>query len=299
MTVVDRVAASAAGASRAAGGARAAAAATARSRLTMASPVYRDSDAQFVMTVTAVRDLGHGLRRITFSANEFGDFRVCGADEYFGLVFPRGGAELTLPDPGENVRAAIAEMPDDVRPGLRWYTVRSQDPAASTIDVDIVTHGDSGPGSAWACTARVGDRVGFRSGGALYRGHECDGRLLLVADETALPALAAILETHPADADRATIHVELPDEGMLTAYPVIAGTDVTVHRRTDGIPGSALLPALRADAATRGLRDVEYAWACGESGLVTETRRHLVKAVGLDRHSVLFSGYWKLGQERG
>ncbi|MFC7490337.1 MULTISPECIES: siderophore-interacting protein [unclassified Knoellia] len=280
MTVLDRVAMKAA---------------TAYARLTMASPIYRESDAQFEMTVAAVSDLGGGMRRITFSAEEFANFRLVGCDEYFGLLMPRRGAALTLPDGSrENVRAAIADMPEAERPDLRWYTIRAHHAVNRTIDVDIVTHGDSGPGSAWACAAQVGDRVGFRSGGALFRGHECDGPVLFVADETALPALAAIVDAHPTVLDRATFHVEVSDEAILAAYP-LGGAEVTVHVRTDGIPGSVVLPALR-DAQ---LGKLDYAWLCGESGMVTEGRRHLVKSVGVDRRQVLFSGYWKLGQERG
>lgn len=264
-------------------------------RLTMASPIYRDGGSQFEMTVAAVSDLGGGLRRITFSAQEFGDFRLVGVDEYFGLLMPQPGATLTLPDGSrENVRAAIADMPEGERPHLRWYTIRAHHAVNRTIDVDIVTHGDSGPGSAWACAAQPGDHVGFRSGGALFRGHECDGPVLLVADETALPALAAIADAHPTVLDRATIHVEVADQAALTAY-TFGAADLTVHVRTDGDPGSVVLPALR----TAPLGDIVYAWVCGESGLVTDARRHLVKQVGVDRRQVLFSGYWKLGQERG
>ncbi|KGN37156.1 side tail fiber protein [Knoellia subterranea KCTC 19937] len=185
-------------------------------------------------------------------------------------------------------------MPEQDRPNLRWYTVRAHRPEASEIDVDIVTHGDSGPGSAWACAAQVGDRAGYRSGGALYRGHECTGRMLIVADETALPAVAAIIEQHPDVVERATIHLEVADKAALTAYD-FGGAEPHVHVRGDAEPGTAVLPVLR-DAQ---LKDVFYAWICGESGMVTEGRRHLVKTVGIDRRQVLFSGYWKLGQERG
>lgn len=280
MTVLDKVALKAA---------------TAYARLTMASPIYRDADSQFEMTVAAVSDLGGGMRRITFSADAFGEFRLVGADEYFGLIMPRPGAALTLPDgTRDNVRAAIADMPEAERPNLRWYTIRAHHAVNRTIDVDVVTHGDSGPGSAWAVAAKPGDRVGFRSGGALFRGHECEGPVLVAADETALPALAAIADAHPDVLDRATIHVEVADKAVLTAYE-LGGADVTVHLRTDGIPGSALLPALRA----ADLGHLAYAWICGESGMVTEGRRHLVRTVGMDRRKVLFSGYWKLGQERG
>ncbi|MFW5470581.1 siderophore-interacting protein [Knoellia sp. CPCC 206435] len=280
MTVLDRVAMKAA---------------TTYARLTMASPIYREGDAQFEMTVAAVSDLGGGMRRITFVADELRDFRLVGADEYFGLLMPRAGAALTLPDgTRENVRAAIADMPEGERPDLRWYTVRAHHAHNGTIDVDVVTHGDSGPGSAWACAATVGDRVGFRSGGALFRGHECDGPMVLVADETALPALAAILAAHPEVVDRATIHVEVADRAVLAAY-AFGGADVRVHDRTDGVPGSAVLPALRAAE----LGTIAYAWLCGESGMVTEGRRELVRHAGADRRHVLFSGYWKLGQQRG
>lgn len=282
MTVLDRVAMKAA---------------TVHARLTMASPIYRDTDSQFEMTVAATSDLGGGLRRITFTATEFATYVLCGADEYFGLIMARPGTELVMPDgTRENLRAAIADMPEHDRPDLRWYTVRAHHPESSSIDVDIVTHGDSGPGSAWACSAQVGDRAGYRSGGALYRGHECSGRMLIVADETALPAVAAIMAQHPDVVNRTTIHVEVAEEAALTAYDFgRADAHVHVHVRGDADPGTVVLPALH-DAP---LDDVVYAWVCGESGMVTEGRRHLVKTVGLDRRNVLFSGYWKLGQERG
>lgn len=280
MTVLDRVATRAA---------------TTRARVTPASPIQRETDAQFEMTVAAVSELGGGMRRLTFSADELGSFRRVGADEYFGLLMPRAGATLTLPDATrENVRAAIADLPEGERPHLRWYTIRAHHALHRTIDVDVVTHGDSGPGSAWVCAAQVGDRVGFRSGGALFRGHEGDGPMVLVADETALPALAAIIDAHPEVVDRATIHVEVADRAVLAAY-ALGGADVHVHDRTDGVPGSAVLPALRGAE----LGHVAYAWLCGESGMVTEGRRLLVGEGGVDRRHVLFSGYWKLGHERG
>lgn len=62
--------------------------------------------------------------------------------------------------------------------------------------------------------------------------------------------------------------------------------------RGEDAPGSHVLQAIRA--AT--LSTVGFAWACGECALATAVRRHLVKERGLDRRSVMFSGYCKLGQ---
>lgn len=39
-----------------------------------------------------------------------------------------------------------------------------------------------------------------------------------------------------------------------------------------------------------------YAWLAGESGVIRTLRRHLVSERGLDRESVAFMGYWRLGR---
>ena len=68
-----------------------------------------------------------------------------------------------------------------------------------------------------------------------------------------------------------------------------------MHVRT-GVPGSALVPALDRALAAGGA-PVVYAWACGESDLATGARRVLVRH-GVDRRSIYFCGYWKLGRPR-
>lgn len=269
-----------------------------QSRLTTASPVLREDQPQFAMTVVAVTDLGAGMRRVTFEAPELATFECCGPDEYFGLLMPRPGRGLVLPDPEPlNVRAAVADLPEDDRPDLRWYTIRAHDRLAGRIDVDIVTHGDSGCGSAWTVRAAPGDRAGFRAGGALYRGHEVVGRQVLVADETAVPSVAAILESlggpEAAASQGVEVHVEVADQEVLRAYDL---GDARVHVRT-GAPGSAVVPALDTHLA-RGGAPVGYAWACGESDLAAGARRALVRH-GMDRRRISFCGYWKLGQARG
>ncbi|MGL5927676.1 MAG: siderophore-interacting protein [Dermatophilaceae bacterium] len=266
--------------------------------MTIGSPVLREHQPQFGMTVAAVADLGGGMRRVTVEAPELASFERCGPDEYVSLMMPRRGADLVLPDPGaSNVRAALAELPDGVRPDLRWYTIRSHDRSSARIDIDIVTHGDAGPGSAWACRVRPGDRAGLRAAGALNRGTEVVGRQLLVADETAVPSVAAVLEAlggaTAATARGVEVHVEVPDLALLTAYDL---GDAEVHVRR-GAPGSALVPALDRHLAAGGA-PVAYAWACGESSLAAGARRALVRH-GVDRRHVYFCGFWKVGQPRG
>jgi NADPH-dependent ferric siderophore reductase len=268
-------------------------------RRTMADYAERAEESQFEVTVTRVVELNPVMRRITLSAPEIRDYSLLGPDEYFGLLMPGADGRLHLPDPERsNVRAAVSEMPEDEQPGLRWYTIRSIRRSEGEVDVDIVTHGDSGPGSAWATSARVGDTAGFRSGGALYSSFD-QARQLLVADETALPALLAILEERsrrglPGLGEGVEAHVEVPSSSVLDGMEV--PTDVVVHLRGSAAPGTAVLVALaESPASSAGL---DYAWLCGESGLATSLRRHLVQQ-GMDKRQITFSGYWKLGAARG
>lgn len=263
----------------------------------VAAPLVRSETPQFEATVVAVADLGGGMRRLTCASEGLHTFVACGADEYVGLLMPPRGRPLRMPDPAsEDVRAAVAGLPPADRPALRWYTIRDHDAVRGTVDIDVLTHGDSGPGSAWACRARVGDPVGIRTCGALYRGVEVSGRQVLVADETAVPSVAAILDGWggPADArdHGVEVHVEVADPEVLRAYDL---GDAAVHLRT-GRPGSALVPALERRLAAGGA-PVAYAWVCGEAALVAGARRALVRH-GADRRSVFFCGYWKLGRAR-
>lgn len=250
---------------------------------------------QFAMTVRAVTDVASQVRRVTCAAPELLEYAANGPDEYFGLLMP-GPSGLHLPDDGVNVRRSVARMPAEDRPGLRWYTIRAVRPDSGEIDVDIVRHGDAGPGTAWAGRVEVGDRAGFRQGTALYADTWPQPQLL-VADETGAPALAAILEAWAAPTQPVAI-VEVPDLDHLSPLP--AGVEVTVVERGSRTPGSAALQAVQDRyAAGSSLGDeLGFAWVCGESQLATAVRRHLVKGCGLDRRRVMFSGFWKLGAAR-
>ncbi|GIH23630.1 hypothetical protein Aph01nite_19400 [Acrocarpospora phusangensis] len=57
-------------------------------------------------------------------------------------------------------------------------------------------------------------------------------------------------------------------------------------------PGSDLVWEVPPPPADTGL----YAWLAGEAGAITDLRRHLVRAIGIDRSHIAFMGYWKLGR---
>ncbi|MFK4790742.1 siderophore-interacting protein [Microbacterium sp. ZW T5_56] len=244
----------------------------------------------FLATVTRTRQLTPHMRRLTLTAAEFSDYAPIGPDEYLGLLMPRDDeAPLRLPEEGgENIRAAVAEIPEHERPDLRWYTLRAHRPAQREIDVDFVVHGDEGPGTRFALRARIGSVLGVRECTALYAALPEASTRIIVGDETALPAIARILEDTSCDHTRVFIEIGDPAD----AQP-LAG-DVEWVLRGGDRPGDRLVAAVRdADLGAR----IDYAWVCGERLAVQEIRRHLVDH-GVAKDRITFSGYWRVGEAR-
>jgi NADPH-dependent ferric siderophore reductase len=223
---------------------------------------------------------------------------------------------------------------------MRTYTAREvRGTGADTrLVVDFVLHldhGATGPGSAWASRASVGDRLVLV---APRKGHPFGGiefapgnarLLLMAADETAVPAVCSILEDLPASA-RGVAFMEVPDPADAQEVDHPVGVEVVWLPRGEEPLGAGLHAAVLAYLGAGSLRLVEpedvdpdlwetpaysssgevieavgptaaegyaglYAWIAGESGVVTALRRHLVAELGMDRRQVAFMGYWRRG----
>jgi NADPH-dependent ferric siderophore reductase len=255
-------------------------------------------------TVAAVDDLSPHLRRVTFVAPRIADAVTAGPDQRIKvLLSPPDGGELRLPA-GDNWYAEWCALPAEERFIMRTYTVRALRPEVGELDIEFVLHGVNGPASAWVSEATVGAEIGLilpfavdttSTKGLLMSGVDyvppaTSLSRVLVADETALPALAGILEQLPADV-QATVFVEVPDIRDIRALPSPGRVDVTWIPHTDG--PTSLLEALKA--ATLPF-DLDYAWVAGESAMIKQVRRHLVNVVGLPKPAISFQGYWKRGE---
>lgn len=253
----------------------------------------REEYPRWPVRVVGVQDPAPLVRRLTLESRELRGFRRMGADEYFGLVMPRAGVPLHLPrGRGADFRSEVAALPEDVRPGLRWYTVRAHRAAAGQVDVDIVVHRE-GPGGELLARVRPGDELGFVVGTGGYRADDHAGPQVLVADETAYPALTAIGEevARHGRAGGVRAYVEAPGPGSLARVDL--PFPATYAWRGDASPGTAVIPLL--DDAAEPVP--AYAWCCGEAGLATGARRRLVE-LGVPKSVIFFSGYWRLGQAR-
>ena len=263
-------------------------------------PIVFDS---VLATAAAVDDLSPHLRRVTFVAPRIAEAVTAGPDQRIKvLLAPPNGTEIKLPS-GPEWYPEWCAQPAEERFIMRTYTVRALRPEVAELDVEFVLHGVNGPASAWVSEAQLGDQVGLilpfavdttSTKGLLHSGVDyvppaTSVRRILVADETALPALAGILEQLPA-AVHATIFVEVPDGSDIRPLPTPGSADITWITPADG---TSLLEALKSAELPY---DADYAWVAGESSMIKSVRRHLVNAAGMPKASISFQGYWKRGE---
>ncbi|MFJ1803837.1 siderophore-interacting protein [Streptomyces sp. NPDC088180] len=234
--------------------------------------------------------------RISFTADELPGLLEDRPDQQLKLCLPRPGQavprlpEQDADDPyGIRWYEAFLAIPEAERPWMRSFTVRAYDRERNAMAVDFVLHGDGGPASRWGAAARVGDVLGMVGPSSLYaRPLPAGRRMLLAGDETALPAIATVLEALPAGTG-AVVFAEVADAAEERELPAAAGGSEVrwVHRDR----GGSLVAAVRE--AGPALDGVDAAWVAGESSAVRALRRHLVEERHLPKPAVEFSGYWR------
>jgi NADPH-dependent ferric siderophore reductase len=236
------------------------------------------------------------LVRVTAGGEVLADFPGGGGDQHVVLYFYPPGAAIPEPLTLESARLAFAST----RPAMRSYTVRRHDPDRHQIDIDFVLHGEDGPAARWAALAGVGvgDELIVVGPSPAYQPDPLVGRHLFVGDETALPAIDALLRCLPATA-RADVLIEVADAAE--EQPLTAEADLRVSwlRRDGAAPGTAdrLLAAVAGvDLPAGDVAAGEVAvWAAGERSVMRELRRHLLDERGLSRAAVRSTGYWRAG----
>jgi NADPH-dependent ferric siderophore reductase len=224
------------------------------------------------------------MSRITLQLDGLAGFQHTGPDQLVRVFFPLAHQTVPIVPVSEDWWPECQELPEAIRPVVRNYTVRRFDPASRQVDLDFVRHGDTGPGSRWAGRAKPGDVIGLLTDGHEYNEPEGTTSRLVIGDESALPAVGAIVEWLPADAD-ARVLVEVADAAEEQPLANVNW----VHRGSSPAgTGTLMVERLRAVPITaEGL----YVWVAGEAGLVKAVRRHLVDR-GVPKRQICFSGYW-------
>ena len=234
-----------------------------------------------LVTVDAIARITPQVTRVTFAGPALAGFGP-----------PRPGAHMKLlfvPD-GSSWSPEDEAAP---RPPRRTYTPRRFDPIGRRLDIEFVHHGD-GLAANWAARARAGDTLYINGPGGGYDVPADATEIVLVADDTALPAAGTILEALPAGA-RAVVLCEVADAGE--KRPLSAHRDASAvwlpRDATGAIPGSLLETAVR-DLTMPG--PSACWWIACEAAAMRRIRRHLITERSIDPARVHTRGYWKRGE---
>lgn len=159
--------------------------------------------------------------------------------------------------------------------------------------IDIFTHGNT-QGSQWAKSMKVGDFIMSRSGHPDKHHHLTQQQALLIADETAFPALAGIIEhwNNPM----------APYVILLTSHP-----SEQAYFSDQDFPDNSNIQRIVCDPARQAekildilpsLSSIESVWAALESNAAKTIRHHLrneLQLVGKQNHT---KAYWNLKSKR-
>lgn len=300
----------------------------------------------FDLTLSRRTLVSPSLVRFTFTGPELGRMATHAPDQRVKLFFPQSDtARIALKDIASQGLAwydAYRALPEARRAPMRTYTIRALRSEPGEVDIEFVLHGDNGPASRWAMTASPGDRLTIIAPDASFEGESAGfewkpprhlRRLLIVADETALPAAAGILETLNAQSSgpqvEALLEVPLSDDiqpiastaqlhwlprdiqpgcahGELLARAV---RDIDLREVIEALGGkrSATSPGDAPDIDAQPLwetaeleeNDAFYAWIAAESKAAVAIRRYLTDECGLPKRNVTCMGYWRQGKVVG
>lgn len=228
------------------------------------------------VTVKAIQPLSPHFTRIELTGDDLIVFGTDRLDQRIKLVLPLPDGRLSevgFDDP-ETIRAGEwyqrwRELPESEQSPIRTYTVRDIDPSAHTLTVDFVLHEHAGPAGTFAEQAAIGDELvvigpDARSehsalGIDFHRGSARN--LLLAGDETAAPAIAAVLEQLSAEpltdgdaassAPRWNVHafIEVPTASDRLPLRLAPGIDVQWLARDDREHGEPLADAVESFTA--------------------------------------------------
>jgi NADPH-dependent ferric siderophore reductase len=266
------------------------------------------------------------MTRVTLGGDELAGFPGDGPDQRIKLFFPMPGQ--SRPAMPRASSGGPVWPPGEPRPVIRTYTVRRFDAAAGELDVDFVLHGAHGPAAAWAAAAEPGNWVGVSDPGGRYRPDPGARAHLVIGDESALPAIATVLEAlsapeaadtvasggpvaasgvadavapeaaQRADVGSSDVPVEVYIEVAEAAeeQPLPAGGAIRVHWLHRGArpPGQSLIEAVTSAELPPGVGSAQcQAWLSAEAGAVRDIRAHLLDELGLSRRMVYATGYWR------
>ena len=193
-------------------------------------------------------------------------------------------------------------LPENKRPAVRTYTVRSVDASRRQISIDFVVHGELGVAGPWAAAAEPGQPAYLMGPSGAYAPDPAADWHLLAGDESGLPAISAALEALPPNAiGKAFIEISGPDDEIALTSP----EGVDVHWLYRGGRADLVSEDKAGDNAPLVAAVKEMLWLPGQvqvfvhgeaQAVMHNLRPYLRKERGVESKWASISGYWRRGR---
>lgn len=220
--------------------------------------------------------------RIRLQAEEIKAFPAECAGGHVKLVIPPAQSDIT------GFTKLLSSI--NVRRQMRTYTIRHVDLTSGEIDIDFVAHGNTGPASAWALSAQVGDYLSISSPGRPKLKNAHSGKYVVAVDMTAFPAAAAAVEKLPADAqgDFYTEILSVNDVQTISAPSGIKMHWIVSDKGDDTDTFTQTIKALK-------LQGNESIFVAGEYTTVANLKSYFRTERAYPKDQLYISSYWKKG----
>lgn len=284
----------------------------------------------FNVTLKHKEHISPSLLRCIFTGPEVDRMKLEAPDQRIKLLFRNEDGQLRQLENSDDWYRNYMVIPKKQRPVMRTYTLRALRSEQREVDVEFVLHGVKGPASAWVTHANPGDPIQMvapnadfkgKSGGYEWMPSAQVKKILLIADETAVPAVMGILEQLSLQVNpppvQAFFEVPMAKDCINVAQFSFAEVywlprDISQQQRH----GTLLVEAVRqhvdiSDVActdTPALAERSqngdllweraesttdfYAWVAAECSTVKMLRHYLLSECKLDRLTINFMAYW-------
>ncbi|WP_426129024.1 DUF2218 domain-containing protein [Pararhizobium sp. PWRC1-1] len=240
------------------------------------------------ITVVSAVDVTPHMRRVIFSCADVTPF--AGGEMHVRLLVPPKGRLPVWPGFREDGRIAWPEGDDALL--VRVYTIRTVDIERGEIWIDFLQHpmpGISTPGADFARNARTGERAALLGpgGGGLPSAQS----IILIGDESALPAIARIAAEVPAGTQMRAI-IEVEDKAEEQPLPTNGELKVRWLHRCDYPDRQDRILLSQAKAAIASSDAETFVWAACEKDDVRAIRA-VLKGRRHDNKKIYVAWYWE------
>lgn len=239
------------------------------------------------VTVVAAEEVTPLMRRVKFSCADITPY-IGGEMHVRVLIPPKGRSPVWpvyRPDGG------LAWPTGEDKLAVRAYTIRAVDVARRELWIDFFQHSVPGvatPGGDFARDAQPGDIVALIGPGS--GGLPEERSIVMIGDESALPAIARIAAEVPADTNIKAI-IEVFDAAEEQPLPSAGNLDVRWLHRKNYAEGRSGIVAEEAKAALASIDRETFVWVACEKQDVRSIRSFL-KSRNHDKNLMYVAWYW-------